>query len=309
MRRKIILLATLALVLPLALVSDFHLPAQPDLRGIAEPAQGQGQGQFNGPLADCLPNVIITDAHWIDKKNGDDIIRVNWQTVSQSACQNFSAKPSQATGSFGGVSPGFRAGYEVKVTVIRFLGGEDTGSGTVAGGLLGAFSAVVQVPSNHVRQPVSCKIQIRGSGSGFGSEQARITGNGVPSIESGAQTSGPSPGSENFRPECLPKITITGLTYTPGSGGQKDSVTVNWNTVQSVSPCLRILNFGVVVRLKRGVVGGDSVGSVSAGANANSATIQVSGGKGQVSAFEVTVEAQAFSPNPLNLLADKTINF
>jgi len=271
-----------------------------------ERAEGQGQSNQT-PLADCLPSVIITDAHWIDKKNGNDIIRVNWQTVSQSACQNFSAKPFQATGSFGGASPGFSAGYEVKVTVIRFLGGEDTGSGTVAGGLLGAFAADVQVPRNHVSQPVSCKVQIRGSGTGFGSEQTRITGNGMPSLNSGTQTAGPSPGSENFRSECLPKITVTGLTYTPGSGGQKDSITINWNTVQSVSPCLRILNFGVVVRLKR-LVGTDSVGTVSAAANANSATLLVSGGKGQLNSFEITVTAQAFSPNPLNLAADKTIN-
>src|ERR1043166_2013579 len=151
---RIILPAILTLVLSLTLVSAFHLPAQAGLRGTLERAQGQGQ-QFNqGPLADCAPNVIITDASWIDKKNGNDIIRVNWQTVSQSACQNFSAKPFQATGSFGGVSPGFSAGYEVKVTVIRFLGGEDTGSGTVSGGLLGGFSADVQVPRNHLSPPV-----------------------------------------------------------------------------------------------------------------------------------------------------------
>ncbi len=80
--RRIILPAIVAIVLPLALVSDFHLPAQPGLRGLLERAQGQGQ--FNqSPFADCLPNVIITDAHWIDKKDSADIIRVEWQTVSQ----------------------------------------------------------------------------------------------------------------------------------------------------------------------------------------------------------------------------------
>src|SRR6266508_2806036 len=301
--RRITLLAILTLVLPLALVSDFHL-AQPGLPGMVERAQGQGQQLNQSPFLDCIPNVIITDAHWIDKKNGDDIIRVGWQTVSQAACQNFSAKQFQPTsglqGSLNGASPGFRAGYNVKVTVIRSLGGEDTGSGTANGGLLGGFSADVQVPRNHLGQPKSCKIQIRGSGSGFGSKQARITGNGAPSMDSATQTSEPSSGSENFRSECLPNVTITGLTYTPGSSGQKDSVTVNWSATQPVSPCLRIINFGVVVRLKR-VVGADSVGSSSARSNANSATVQLTGGKGQINTFEVTIDAQAFSPSPLNL--------
>src|SRR2546426_10653583 len=112
--RRITLPAILILVLPLALLSGFHLPAQPGLRGMVERAQGQGQQLNQGPMFDCIPNVIITDAHWIDKKDGSDIIRVAWQTVSQSACQNFSAKPLQATGSFGGMSPGFSAGYNVK---------------------------------------------------------------------------------------------------------------------------------------------------------------------------------------------------
>ena len=274
--------------------------------------RAQAQGQFNqSPFADCSPNVIITDAHWIDKKNGNDIIRVGWQTVSQSACQNFSAQQSQPTGglqgNFNGASPGFRAGYNVSVTVIRFLGGEDTGSASVGGSLLGSFTADVQVPRNHLSQPVSCKIQIRGSGSGFGSKQARITGSGLPSMQSGTQTSGPSSGSENFRPECLPNITITGLAYAQGSAGQKDSVTVTWTATQPVSPCLRILNFAVVVRLKR-IVGGESAGSSSTDSNANSATVQVSGGKGQINNFEVVVNALAFSSNPINLSAGKTIN-
>ncbi len=229
-------------------------------------------------------------------------------TVSLPKLQRQQGQPAGALpGNFGGTSPGFRAGYNVSVTVIRFLGGEYTGSASVSGGLLGGFTADVQVPRNHLSQPVSCKIQINGSGSGFGSKQARIIGTGIPSMQSGSQTSGPSPGSENFRSECLPNISITGLTYAPGAGGQKDSVTVNWTATQPVSPCLRILNFGVVVRLKR-VVGGDSVGSSSAGANANSATVQLAAGKGQINSFEVTIDAQAFSPNPINLSADKTIN-
>src|SRR5438552_12940064 len=305
--RRITLPAILILVLPLALVSDFHLPAQPGLRGMVERARGQGQQLNQGPMFDCIPNVIVTDAHWIDKKNGNDIIRVSWQTFSQSACQNFSAKQFQSIGSFGGASPGFGAGYNVNVTVIRSLGGEDSGSGAVTGGLLGGFSVDVQVPRNHLGQPKSCKVQIKGSGYGFGSKQARITGSGAPSMESGTQTSGPSSGSENFRSECLPSITITGLTYTPGSGGQKDSVTVNWTGTQPVSPCLRIINFGVVVRLRR-VVAGDTVATVGTGANANSATVQLTAGKGQINTFEVTVEAQSFSTNPISLSADKTIN-
>jgi hypothetical protein len=88
---------------------------------------------------------------------------------------------------------------------------------------------------------------------------------------------------------------------------RKDSVTVNWTATRPVSPCLRILNFGVVVRLRR-VVGGDSVATVAAIANANSATVQVAAAKGQINTFEVTIDAQAFSPNPISLSADKTIN-
>ena len=308
--RRITLPAILILVLPLALVSDFHLPAQPGLRGMVERARGQGQQLNQGPMFDCIPNVIVTDAHWIDKKNGNDIIRVGWQTFSQSACQNFSPFQSTTTSlpSLGGAPPpGFHGAYNVKVTVIRLFGGEDTGTGSVSGSLLGGSSVDVQVPRGHLGNPVSVKIHVQGSGTGFGSKQARITGSGAPSMESGTQTSGPSSGSENFRSECLPSITITGLTYTPGSGGQKDSVTVNWTATQPVSPCLRIINFGVVVRLRR-VVAGDTVATVGTGANANSATVQLTAGKGQINTFEVTVEAQAFSTNPISLSADKTIN-
>ena len=281
---------------------------EPGANGIHVRAQGQGIN--NSPLADCLPTVVITDASWVDKKNGNDIIRVRWQTFSQSACQNFSAKQPQLTGglssAIGGASPGFSAGYNVKVNVIRFFGGEDAGSGSVSGGLLGTFTTDVQVPRNHLGEPVSCKVQIRGSGSGFGSKQARITGTGVPSIQSGTQTSGPSPGSENFRPECLPNITITGLTFTPGSVGQKDSVAVSWTATQPVSPCLRILNFGVVVRLRRSL-GAESVGSSAVDSNANAVTVQLGGGKGELNHFEVIVNVLLFS-SLINLSADKTIN-
>ena len=48
--------------------------------------------------------------------------------------------------------------------------------------------------------------------------------------------------------------------------------------------------------------------AVAASANANSATVQLTGGKGQINTFEITIDAQAFSPNPISLSADKTIN-
>ena len=56
------------------------------------------------------------------------------------------------------------------------------------------------------------------------------------------------------------------------------------------------------------MVEGDSVATVSAAVNANSATVQLTGRKGQINTFEVTIDAQAFSPNPISLSADKTIN-
>ena len=48
--------------------------------------------------------------------------------------------------------------------------------------------------------------------------------------------------------------------------------------------------------------------TASAAVNANLPTVQLTGRKGQINTFEVTIDAQAFSPDPISLSADKTIN-
>jgi hypothetical protein len=100
----------------------------------------------------------------------------------------------------------------------------------------------------------------------------------------------PGFGGGNTTPDsCFPSVSITGLSFTPGSSSTPDSVTIDWTASHSPSDCLSGPRVFISVEVKRA---DHSTGRASTQPNANSITVNLSGAPAAPVSFIVRVSAE-----------------
>ncbi len=252
-----------------------------------------------GPTFPCDVNLSITYVEYLGKSpaGANDLFRVKILFSPQSVC--FGSTPSiQGLGLSQSL---FQSNYAVSVKVTRHLGHTDTGFKSFTDTATGSISVEVKVPRGPLEtNPVTVEANVDMTATLNARTIARVTGTGVPSLAPGQQTLA---GTANLA-QCFPGVTITSVNYSPGSGAQKDIVTVNWTVDQPQSSCLKISNVVATANLTRA---DGSIGSGSGGAN-GSATLQVSGNPGNVVRFDVNVTAIAASSPAITANAKKSKN-
>ena len=123
-------------------------------------------------------------------------------------------------------------------------------------------------------------------------------GNGAPTLSAATQTFansslGPSFqqnfGGNTTTDNCFPSVSITGLSFTPGSGATPDAVTIDWTASRSPSDCLTGPRVFISVEVKRP---DNSTGRGATQPGAHSITVNLSGASATPVSFIVRVSAE-----------------
>ena len=168
-------------------------------------------------------------------------------------------------------------------------GHQDTGSAKSSNIFSGQLTTVVQIPRGAAEtDPVKYDVTINTTFGGVSRRTLTAQGNGAPALGAATQTFAnsslvPVPDS------CFPIVSITGLTFTPGSGATPDAVTIDWTAIRAPSDCLFGPKVSISVEVKRP---GNSTGRASAQASANSTRVNLSGTPAAPVSFIVRVTAE-----------------
>jgi len=277
----------------------------------------------------CNPNLQIESVTYLGKSNGKDSVQVifngqkptlssggfnNAQAVafnsSATSCakygvpqinslglgSGFSSNTSVQQG-FGGGSQGF--GYELTVKITRRLGHQDTGTTKSTNIFNGNIRAVVQIPRAVTEtDPVAYDVTINTTFGGVTRRTLTVQGSGAPALAAATQTFANSTlepsvqqsfGGNTTPDSCFPSVSITGLSFTPGSGATPDGVTIDWTANRSPLDCLSGPKVFISVEVKRA---DNSTGRGVTQPNANSITVNLSGSPVAPVSFIVRVSAE-----------------
>ena len=263
----------------------------------------------------CSPNLQIESVKYLGKNNGKDSVQVvfnglrpagpgfnNAAAVGFNATATSCAKygvPQVSEGSFvGGNLPSFQPGfggasqafgYELTVTITRRFGHQDTGKVRSTDVFFGQITTVVQIPRGATEtDPVKYDVTINTTFGGLMRRVLTAQGDGAPALAAATQTFANSslvPLPDN----CFPSVSITGLSFTPGSGATPDAVTIGWTASRSPSDCFNGPKVFISVEVKRP---DNSTGRGATQPNANSTTINLSGAPAAPVSFIVRVSAE-----------------
>lgn len=267
----------------------------------------------------CSPNLQIESVKYLGKNNGKDSVQVifngqkptsfsNFNNASAVAfagaatsCVSYGVPPINSVGlgsglsngspqagifGIGGITP--NQGYEVIVTITRKFGHQDTGTIKGTNTFSGLVTTVVQIPRAAAEtDPVKYDVTINTTFGGVTRRILTAQGNGAPALATATQTFAnsslvPLPDS------CFPSVSITSLSFTPGSGATPDTITVNWTADRSPSDCFRLGVF-ISVEVKRA---DNSTGRAGTQPTANSLTLSLSGAPAAPVSFIVRVSAE-----------------
>ncbi len=210
--------------------------------------------------------------------------------------------PSQQV--FGSYSTSQNFGYELTVTITRRFGHQESGTAKSSNTFRGMITAVVQIPRATLEtDPVSYDVTIKTTFGGLNRRTLIAQGNGAPALSAATQTFATSSlgqtfqqsfGQQNFSgntttEDCIPSVSITGLSFTPGSGATPDAVTIGWTANRSPSDCFNGPKVFISVDVKRA---DNSTGHGATQPGANSITMNLSGAPGVPVSFIVRMSAE-----------------
>ena len=221
---------------------------------------------------------------------------INTQSFGGSLPNNLSSQQGFG-GNVSGTTQGF--GYELTVTITRRFGHQDTGTAKSSNIFSGKITTVVQIPRAAAETaPVKYDVTINTTFGGAMRRTLTAQGNGAPALAAVTQTfanfslvqSSQSNFGGNPTPDnCFPSVSITGLSFTPGSGAAPDAVTIDWTASHSPSDCFIGPKVFISVEVKRA---DNSTGRGSTQPNANSITVNLSGASAVSVSFIVRVSAE-----------------
>jgi len=274
----------------------------------------------------CSPSLQIESVTYLGKNNGKDSVQVifnglpptvlsggfnnsgpagGFGNTSATSCARYGVPQINTNfgGSFGGGFPGGTSvqqgfggttliqnfGYELTVTITRRFGHQDTGTAKSSNIFSGQITTVVQIPRAVAEtDPVKYDVTIKTTFGGQARRTLTAQGNGAPALAAATQTFANSslvPMPDN----CFPSVSITGLSFTPGSGATPDAVTIDWTANRSPSDCLTGPRVLISVEVKRP---DNSIGRATTQPNANRITINLSGAPAAPVSFTVRVTAE-----------------
>jgi hypothetical protein len=302
---------------PLVLVALFAGLCSPPLAAVAHPPIARPVTQ----ASICSPNLQIENVKYLGRNNGQDSVQVvfnglpanvfngspnngpgNFNNAASASCGKYGVPPVSQQGAFqgavssnqivqqgigGGGNPAF--GYELTVTVTRRLGHQDTGTARSTNIFSGQITTVVQIPRAALEsEPVKYDVTINTTFGGSARRTLTVQGNSAPALAGATQTFANTslvPLPDN----CFPSVSITGLSFTAGSGSTPDAVTVNWTANHPPSDCFFGPRVFVSVEVKRP---DNSTGRASTQPSANTVTLNLSGAPAAPVSFVVRVSAE-----------------
>jgi len=220
---------------------------------------------------------------------------INTQSFGGSLPNNLSSQQGFG-GNVGGTTQGF--GYELTVTITRRFGHQDTGTAKSSNIFSGKITTVVQIPRAAAEtDPVKYDVTINTTFGGLTRRTLVAQGNGAPALASATQTFANSRLGSSFQnfggntttDNCFPSVSITGLSFTPGSGATPDAVTIDWTASRSPSDCLTGPKVFISVEVKRA---DNSTGRGATQPNANSITVNLSAASAAPVSFIGRVSAE-----------------
>ena len=210
-----------------------------------------------------------------------------------------SNNPSVQQGFGGGAALSQGFGYELTVTITRRFGRQDTGTAKSGNIFRGTISTVVQIPRDTAEtDPVKYDVTINTTFGGVTRRTLTAQGNGAPALAAATQTFANSNlvqslqqgfGGNPTTGNCFPSVSVTGLSFTPGSGATPDAVTIDWTATRSPSDCFIGPKVLISVEVKRP---DNSTGRGVTQPNANSITLNLSGAPAAPVSFIVRVSAE-----------------
>lgn len=271
----------------------------------------------------CNPNLQIESVKYLGKNSGKDSVQVvftglppvftggfntnappaGFNSAAAISCARYGVPPINSVGFGSGLSsnpsfPGFGGsggttsqgfGYELTVTITRRLGHQDTGTAKSSNIFSGQITTVVQIPRAVAEtDPVKYDVTIKTTFGGVARRTLTAQGNGAPALAAATQTFANSslvPLPDN----CFPSVSITGLSFTPGSGATPDAVTINWTANRSPGDCFTGPRVFISVEVNRP---DNSTGRGATQPNANSITVNLSGTPATPVSFIVRVSAE-----------------
>jgi|GEM_PF-1773834 len=307
------LLALIACPLPHVPAAVAHLP-------LAPPAP---------QVLPCIPNLQIESVKHLGHSNGKDSVEVVFNglpptgggfnnglnNAAATSCATYGVplintspfggggtipiNPSSQQG-FGGIAASQDFGYELTVTITRRFGDHDTGTAKSSNIFRGRNTVVVQIPRATLEtDPVSYDVTIKTTFGGLNRRTLTAQGNGAPALSAATQTFANSSLGQSFQQgfgggntttgNCFPSVSITGLSFTPGSGTTPDAVTIDWNASRSPSDCFFGPRVVISVEVKRN---DNSTGRVTTQPNTNSVTMNLTGAPATPISFIVRVSAE-----------------
>jgi hypothetical protein len=277
---------------------------------VAHPGWARPATQFTN----CSPNLQIESVTYLSKNNGKDNVQVIFNGLpaffslglggTATPCATYGVplvntsfggfgsgllnNPSSQQG-FSGISTSQGFGYEIKVTITRRLGHQDTGTAKSSNIFSGQITTVVQIPRGVTEtDPVKYDVTINTTFGGVARRTLTAQGNGAPTLAAATQTFANSslvPLPDN----CFPSVSITGLSFTPGSGTTPDAVTIDWTANHPPSDCFIGPKIFISVEIKRP---DNSTGRGATQPNATSITVNLSGAPAAPVSFIVRVSAE-----------------
>lgn len=274
-------------------------------------ARLRSAGQFQGP--NCPANLQIESVTYLGRNNGKDSVKVvfsghaptpsnlngtnpGFNNTSGVTCAKYGVPPvnnvqgNLTTPSF---QPGFsnsqNFGYELTVTITRKFGNKDTGTAKSSNIFIGSVTTIVQIPRATLEtDPVAYDVTIKTTFGGQLRRTLTAQGNGAPALAAATQTFANS-SLVQMIDTCFPSVSISGLSFTPGSGATPDNVTIDWTANRAPTDCF----FGPKVFISVDVKRPDgSTGRASIQPNANSITMNLSGAPAAPVSFIVRVSAE-----------------
>ena len=280
-------------------------------------------------IPSCSPNLQIESVKYLGHSNGKDSVQVVFNglpptgpgfnnglnnaaatscatygvpvvnTFGQDGFGGLANNPASQQG-FGGnvgnTTQGF--GYELTVTITRRFGHQDTGTAKSSNIFRGKITTIVQIPRGAAEtDPVKYDVTINTTFGGLARRTLIAQGNGAPALASATQTfanislaqSSQQGFGSNTTSDCFPSVSITALSFTPGSATTPDAVTIDWTAIRAPSDCLSGPKVSISIEVKRP---DNSTGRASAQASANSTRVNLSGTPTAPVSFIVRVIAE-----------------
>jgi len=300
------LLMNLLWLLALIACALAHLPAAFAHLRLAQPAM---------QIPSCNPNLQIDSVTYLGRNNGKDSVQVvfngqaptgqglnsGFNNSSPTTCarygvpavttSNFQQGPNSAPSQQGfGNNPTSQSfGYELTVTIARRFGNKDTGTAKSSEIFSGRITTVVQIARGVTEtDPVAYDVTLKTTLGGQSRRTLTAQGNGAPALAAATQTFANS-SLVPLLDDCFPSVSISGLSFTPGSGATPDAVTINWTASRAPTDCFFGPKVSISIEVKRP---DGSTGRSNTQPTANSITVNLSGAPAAPVSFIVRVSAE-----------------